>query len=166
MRVIQSGLVVIMLLSVLSSWGHAAEDKVNVLIEPIFGVGYASSSNDSGMGYHAGVRILSHANPTKRWGGEISYISPFEFKDALKHKKYISVGIMLQQILLEQFIASIGTVGYIGIDQNKNNPFGVRSELGWEPAADIVHTYAALRFELIFDVATIQIVSMSLGLKF
>ncbi len=149
------------------TYGRASEDNANVQFEPIFGVGYATSGENSGMGYHAGARILSSANPTKRWGGEITFISPFGFKDTLSHKNYISVGIILQQVFREQFVASIGTLGYIGIDQNKNNPFGVKTELGWEPKiTDNVQLYVALRFEWIFEVSTIRSSSLSFGFKF
>ncbi len=167
MKIFRGGLSVCLLVMAFSTFGHASEDNANVQFEPIFGVGYAASSANSGMGYHAGARILSNANPTKRWGGEITYISPFGFKDSLSHKNYIAVGIVLQQVFQEQFVASIGTLGYVGIDENKNNPFGLLTEIGWEPKiTDNVQLFVALRFEWVFEVSTIRSSSLSLGFKF
>jgi hypothetical protein len=113
------------------------------------------------------VRSLSTVTPDKRWGIEISAVSPFESKASLSHEKYVAVGLMLEQTLSEQFVITIGTLGYIGVDQNKNNPFGLLTEIGWEPKLeDKTHLFAAVRYESIYDTSTITRYSLSVGMKF
>jgi hypothetical protein len=138
------------------------------------GYGYAASKDrERGMGYHAGVRILSSVRSLssttadKQYGIEIASVSPFESKGSLRGRKYMAVGIMLEQMLPEHFVVTIGTIGYIGIDQNKNNPFGLLTEIGWEPRiASNSQLFAALRLESIYDTSTISRYSLSAGIKF
>jgi hypothetical protein len=162
-----------LILMVFSTTGHAYH-WYNVLymdnleIRPDIGYGYAvSKDHERGMGYHAGARILSNANADKRYGIEISYVSPFASKKELDQKNYIASGIILEQVLREQFVITIATLGYIGIDQNKNNPFGFVWDLGWEPKIrEHIQLFVALHNETIFDVSTIDRHSVSIGLKF
>jgi hypothetical protein len=64
-------------------------------------------------------------------------------------------------------VITIGTLGYIGVDQNKNNPFGLLTEIGWEPKfKDNSHFFAAVRYESIYDTSTISRYSLSAGMKF
>lgn len=167
MNSLRGGIFIFTFLSVFSTAGYASDDANNVQLEPIFGTGYATSSEHGGMGYHVGARILSNANPTKRWGAEISYVSPFGFKESLSHKNYLAAGIVLQQVFREQFVGTIGTIGYIGVDQNKNNPFGTVAELGWEPkVSERIRLLVALRGEWIFETAAIHRTSVNIGLRF
>jgi hypothetical protein len=78
----------------------------NLDVRPDVGYGYAvSKDHESGMGYHAGVRILSNVRslssttPDKRWGIEVAAVSPFESKESLSREKYVAVGIMVEQTL-------------------------------------------------------------------
>lgn len=146
----------------------------NLEIRPDVGYGYAvSKDHKEGMGYHAGVRILSDvrsfSTPTlqKRWGIYIAEVSPFESKSALRHEKYLAFGIMLEQTLPKDFVITIGTLGYIGMDQNKNDPYGLLTEIGWEPMiGPQSQLFAALRYETIYDTSTITRYSLSAGIKF
>ncbi len=163
-----------LVLLVFCNAGQASDYVDNLDIRPDIGYGYAvSKDHQRGMGYHAGVRILSSVRslstetPVKRYGIAISSVSPFESKDSLNGQKYIAVGIILEQTLPGQFVITIGTLGYLGMDQNKNNPFGLLTEIGWEPVlGKNEHGFIALRAETIFDTSTISRYSMSVGLKF
>jgi hypothetical protein len=177
MKGLKCGIAVCLILLVFGKTGLASgyKDLVdNLDVRPDVGYGYAvSKDHDSGMGYHAGVRILSNvrsmstATPDKRWGIEIAVVSPFESKASLSREKYVAVGLMVEQTLSDQFVITIGTLGYIGVDQNKNNPFGLLTEVGWEPKfKDSTHLFAAVRYETIYDTSTITRYSLSVGMKF
>ncbi len=154
--------------------GQAASLYDNVEIRPDIGYGYAvSKDHEWGMGYHAGLRILtdvrnlSSPELQKRAGISITEISPFESKVGLRHKKYLALGIMLEQTLSSDFVITIGTIGYIGQDQNKNNPFGLLTELGWEPKlGKNVQGFLAVRVESIYDTSIISRYALSAGLKY
>jgi len=168
MHIVRYGMVVCLLLIASGETGHASENTGGIILLPNVGYGYAASKDGKrGMGYHAGARILANASASKRWGLEISYVSPFGYEESLKHENYVAAGIVLEAVLREQVVASIGTIGYIGVDQNKNKPFGVISGIGWEPkiGAD-AQLSVALRLESIFDTSTISRYSLSVGLKF
>jgi hypothetical protein len=177
MKGFKCGIAVCLILLVFGKTGHASgyKDFVdNLDVRPDVGYGYAvSKDHERGMGYHAGVRILSNvrslssATPDKRWGIEIASVSPFESKASLSGEKYVAVGIMVEQTLSNQFVITIGTLGYIGVDRNKNNPFGLLTEIGWEPKfGNNAHLFAAVRYESIYDTSTISRYSLSAGIKF
>lgn len=167
MHIVRYGMVVCLLVMVWSRTGHASEEAGAVILLPNIGYGYAASKDGKrGMGYHAGARILASASASKRWGLEISYVSPFGYEESLKHENYVAAGIILEAVLREQVVASIGTIGYIGVDRNENKPFGVISGIGWEPNIGDAQLSVALRLESIFDTSTINRYSLSVGLKF
>ncbi len=113
------------------------------------------------------VRSLSTPTPRKRAGISITEVSPFESKPELRHLKYLAVGIMLEQTLPKDFVITIGTLGYIGLGNNKNNPFGLNTEFGWEPGlGNTMQGFVALRVETIYDTSTISRYSASAGIKF
>jgi hypothetical protein len=173
MRLPKYWLLVCLLLAFCSA-GQADSLYDNVEIRPDIGYGYAvSKDHERGMGYHAGVRILtdvrnlSSPEPQKRAGISITEVSPFESKTGLRHKKYLALGIMLEQMLASDFVITIGTIGYIGQDQNKNNPFGLLAEFGWEPKlGKNTQGFVALRAESIYDTSTISRYALSAGVKY
>ncbi len=172
MRLLKYWLVVCLLLAFCSA-GQAASLYDNVEIRPDVGYGYASSKDGHGMGYHAGVRILtdvrnlSSPEPQKRAGISITEVSPFESEAALRHKKYLALGIMLEQTLTSDLVITIGTIGYMGQDQNKNNPFGLLAEFGWEPKlGKNTQGFVALRAETIYDTSTISRYALTVGMKY
>ena len=174
MSILRYVMVACLTLMVFSKAAHAAGYVDNLDVRPDIGYGYAASKDGKrGMGYHAGVRILSAvrsiSNPTpdKRWGLEISSVAPFESKGALKHEKYTAVGIVLEQVLPARIVATIGTIGYRGVDQNKSNPFGVIYGFAWEPQITGKMRFSAgLRAETIYDTSTISRYSLTAGLTF
>jgi hypothetical protein len=167
---------IVPILLILSNAGYAAgssEYLDNLDIRPAIGYGYASSNDGKrGMGYNAGVRIvstvqsISTAAPNKRWGIELSSVSPFESRESFKHEKYMAIGFVLEQVLPAQIVATIGTIGYIGVDQNKNKPFGLVTGFAWEPRITGNTLFSVgLRYETIYDSSTISRYSLNVGLK-
>ncbi len=74
---------------------------------------------------------------------------------------------MLEQTLASDFVMTIGTIGYTGQDQNRNNPFGLLAEFGWEPRlGKNVQGFLAVRAESIYDTSTISRYAMSIGMKY
>ena len=156
------------------SAANALDYVDNLEVRPDVGYGYAvAKDHKEGMGYHAGVRILSDVRslstptPQKRYGISITEVSPFESKAELRHLKYLAFGIMLEQTMPKDLVITIGTLGYIGMDQAKNNPWGLNAELGWEPIlGKAMQGFVALRAETIYDTSTIIRYSASAGIKF
>ena len=174
MRLWKYGLVVSWLLVLCNAAQAAPLYMDNIEVRPDVGYGYAvSKDHERGMGYHAGVRILSDVRslstptPVKRYGISITEVSPFESKAGLRDRKYLALGIMLEQTLDSDFVITIGTVGYVGQDQNKNNPFGLLAEFGWEPKlGKNTQGFVALRAESIYDTSTISRYALSVGMKY
>jgi hypothetical protein len=172
MRALKQAAFIGLFFIVFNTVGYASSNDLD--IRPDIGYGYATSKDHQrGMGYHAGVRILSSVRSLssttadKRAGIMISSVSPFESKDPLRGRKYLAVGIILEKVLAEHFVITIGTVGYIGTDQNRNNPFGIISEIGWEPKIGRrSQLFTAVRIESIYDTSTVSRYSLSGGIKF
>jgi hypothetical protein len=175
MRATKYVLIVISMMLLLSETALAAGSLVdNLDVRPEMGYGYAATKDGKhGTGYHTGVRILSAVRsisspePDKRWGIEITALSPFASNSSLKSDKYIAVGLVLEQLLPAQTVATIGTVGYVGVDQTRNNPFGLVTGFAWEPriGKNMLFT-VGLRYESIFDTSTISRYSLNTALKF
>lgn len=176
MRTLKWGIVICMFVMSFGAVAFAEEPAYswyNVLymdnfeVRPEFGFGYSTSSGKSGGGYHVGARMLSNATATKRYGVEVSFVSPFGLRESRNKDNYLAVGIVLEQVLWKQFAATIGTLGYIGIQDSKNNPFGVVASFGWEPAIrENMRLFLGVRWDYIFDTHTIGMTSLQCGLKF
>ena len=146
----------------------------NLFVRPEAGYGYATTNDGRhGMGYHAGVSILSAVQsisspvPDKRWGIQIMSLSPFESKSSLNSEKYLSLGMVVEQILPAHVVATIGTVGYLNTDKSRNRPFGLLTGINWEPQiAKNVQLLLGLRIESIYDTSTISRYSLNTGIKF
>jgi hypothetical protein len=82
-------------------------------------------------------------------------------------ERYAAVGIVLEMTVLGGFNLGVGTLGYIGVGGAERNPFGVVTNLGWEPSWDSrVRPYITMRSEWIFDAATYSVLSLSAGINF
>lgn len=173
MRLLRHVMAACLILMVFSKAGQASDYVDNLDVRPDIGYGYAfSKDHKRGMGYHAGVRILSSvrtlstSEPDKRWGIAISSVSPFESKGSLSGEKYIAVGLIVEQALPARIVITIGTLGYIGVDQNKNNPFGLVADFAWEPRIrEYAQLFVGLRYETIYDTSTITRYSLNAGVK-
>ena len=177
MHAIRYAIIVVCMVALFGEAAHAAGFSTyvdNLQVRPEMGYGYAATKDGKhGMGYHAGVRILSAVQsisstvPDKRWGIEIASLSPFESNAALKHEKYLAVGMILEQVLPAHVVATIGTIGYVGFDKARNNPFGVVTGFAWEPQlAKNTQFTIGLRYESIYDTSTISRYSLNTAIKF
>lgn len=112
---------------------------------------------------HYGGRILLSAGDNKKYGLEIT---AFNSKD----KKFVSVGIILEQRLLGWFNMSIGTIGYFNFSNNSNNVgAGLTTNLGWEPDNHIpFKPFVSYRNDvMIFSNYIINVIhSLSVGFAF
>lgn len=125
----------------------------SLLIRPQAGYGSLEGTGVS----HAGIRILMPSGKSQRYGVEINHF--IYGHDA----SFTSAGIMLEQRRNEQFNMSIGTVGYI--DYGGSNPFGLVTNLGWEPEnSGSIEPFITFRNDIIFSESTDSIYSISAGI--
>ena len=150
-----------------------AETRRIAFLRPHAGVGWASAYNRSGnaLALHAGGRLLFPApiapNIDASFGLEATYLELDITGNDVFSERYAVVGIVLEMTVLGGFNLGIGTLGYIGVGGAERNPFGVVTNLGWEPSWDSrVRPYITLRSEWIFDAATYSVVSLSAGINF
>jgi len=146
-----------------------AAESDEFFIRPHAGVGYTSASGDgaSGTSFHAGARFLLGAGGNKLYGLEVTYIDAYAFDDDKPDTEYLAVGIVLEKKVARVFNMSIGTIGYFGLGDNTNNPFGLMTNLGWEPEyKGMITPFITFRTDLIFDESTINMSSLSVGIRF
>ncbi|MBT8469713.1 MAG: hypothetical protein KJN97_13290 [Deltaproteobacteria bacterium] len=151
-----------------------ADGKRRVLfIRPHAGVGWAAGYNRSGdaLALHAGGRILFPAPLSPKVGAtfglEATYLQLDITGRNIFSERYAAVGVVLEMTVVRGFNLGIGTLGYIGVGGTDRNPFGVVTNLGWEPAWESrVRPYITLRTEWVFDQATYNVLSLSVGVTF
>ena len=144
-----------------------------LFIRPHAGIGWASAYNRSGdaLALHAGGRVLFPAPLSPKvattFGLEATYLQlDITGGDAFT-ERYAAVGVVLEMTVVKGFNLGIGTLGYIGVGGSDRNPFGVVTNLGWEPTwQSRVRPYITLRTEWIFDQATYNVMSLSAGITF
>lgn len=144
-----------------------------LFIRPHAGVGWASAYNRSGnaLALHAGGRVLFPAPISPKVGAtfglEATYLQLDITGSDIFSERYAAVGVVLELTVLKGFNLGIGTLGYIGVGGTDRNPFGVVTNLGWEPMWDSrVRPYITMRTEWIFDRATYNVLSLSVGANF
>jgi hypothetical protein len=144
-----------------------------LFLRPHAGVGWASSYNRAGdaLALHAGGRLLFPAplapNIDASFGLEATYLQLDITGNDVFSERYAAVGIVLEMTVLGGFNLGIGTLGYVGVGGTDRNPFGVVTNLGWEPSWDSrVRPYVTMRSEWIFDAATYSVLSLSAGINF
>ena len=116
-----------------------------VMFQPEATVGFYNNENAEGLSYSYGGKIILMSNLFQRYGILINHLV---FNN---DKSYLSIGIYLEQVLFSYFNMGIGTVGYIGLSDNKN-PFGLYTHLGFEyPFANRFHVLVAYRSDMIFS---------------
>ena len=144
-----------------------------LFLRPHAGVGWASAYNRSGnaLALHAGGRLLfpSPLSPKvdAKFGLEATYLQLDITGRDIFSERYAAVGVVLEMTVVRGFNLGIGTLGYIGVGGTDRNPFGIVTNLGWEPLWDSrVRPYVTMRSEWIFDRATYSILSLSVGATF
>ena len=161
---------------------HASEPELTVFDEeprrilflrPHAGVGWASAYNRSGdaLALHAGGRLLFPAPLSPKidakFGLEATYLQLDITGSEIFSERYAAVGVVLEMTVVRGFNLGVGTLGYIGVGGTDRNPFGVVTNLGWEPTWDSrVRPFVTMRTEWIFDGATYNVLSLSAGITF
>jgi hypothetical protein len=107
-----------------------------------------------------GGRVLLSANEKQSYGVETTYLR-VPAKGA--HADYLAVGIVLEQRLWNWFNMSIGTVGYVGLSSRTGNPFGIVTNLGWEPSWGRISPFVTYRSDWIFNNPVVNASSLSVG---
>lgn len=151
-----------------------ADSKGRILfLRPHVGVGWARGDKNSGNGLalHAGGRVLFNTPLSPkvgaRFGLEATYLDLDISKSDALPERYVAVGIVLEMTLFESFNLGIGTLGYVGVGGTGRNPFGLVTNLGWEPAWDShVLPFITLRTEWVFDQVVFNVLSLSVGVTF
>lgn len=150
-----------------------AETRRILSLRPHAGVGWASAYNRSGnaLALHAGGRVLFPAplapNIDASFGLEATYVQLDITGNDVFSERYAAVGIVLEMTVVRGFNLGIGTLGYVGVGGTDRNPFGIVTNLGWEPTWDSrVRPYISMRSEWIFDAATYSVLSLSAGINF
>lgn len=144
-----------------------------LLLRPHVGVGWASAYNRSGnaLALHAGGRLLFPVSLSPKidatFGLEATYLQLDITGKDIFTERYAAVGVVLEMTVVKGFNLGFGTLGYIGVGGTNRNPFGVVTNLGWEPMWDSrVRPYITMRTEWIFDQATYNVLSLSAGITF
>lgn len=144
-----------------------------LFIRPHAGVGWAAGYNRLGdaLALHAGGRILFPAPISPKveatFGLEATYLQLDITGRDIFSERYAAVGVVLELTVAGGFNLGIGTLGYVGVGETNRNPFGVVTNLGWEPAWESrVRPYITLRTEWVFDQATYNVLSLSVGVTF
>ncbi len=165
LKVLSCGFLVALL--ILVSIGCSYAGDASFMIRPQFGIGIVNNGEDgrSGTAVHGGVRLLRNANDYQRWGLELTSIDTPR-NDSARHTRFTAFGIVLEQRLWSWFNMSIGTVGYIGSIGQSKNPFGILTNLGWEPiTTSCLKPFITYRADMIFSEHTTTINSISAGLS-
>ena len=152
---------------------HADSPRRVLYLRPHAGVGWASAYNRSGnaLALHAGGRVLFPAPLSPKvdaaFGLEATYLQLDITGDNVFSERYAAVGVVLEMTVLQGFNLGIGSLGYVGVGGTDRNPFGVVTNLGWEPTWDSrVRPYITMRTEWIFDRANYNVLSLSVGITF
>ena len=125
----------------------------NLLFRPE--AGYGLIGND-GI-FHAGFRLLLNSGEDQRYGLDVTY---FQNKD----DKFVTIGIVLEQVLFGWLNSSIGTIGYLDYGEDNDKLFGITSNLGWEPDNHIpIKPFVTWRNDIIFGKKIENVNSLSIG---
>ncbi|VAW52286.1 hypothetical protein MNBD_GAMMA06-1251 [hydrothermal vent metagenome] len=149
------------------------EKKSNLIVRPFAGIGYTDGADlgngdtGSGTGYHVGLRLMLGANKTQRFGFEYTYLDLYGLENNSPDIRYSALGLVIEQNFPEKnILISIGTIGYVGIGDNSDNPFGVRTNIGWEGGkSGEINPFIVWRGDYIFANETIVVYSLSAGLR-
>ncbi|OIO60947.1 MAG: hypothetical protein COX57_05995 [Alphaproteobacteria bacterium CG_4_10_14_0_2_um_filter_63_37] len=131
-----------------------------LLVRPQAGIGVFEGGSQNGkMVRHAGIRILGQAGGAKRYGLELTRLTPE------RGPSFTAFGIVLEQRLWGWFNMSIGTIGYIGAGGGRQRPFGLVTNLGWEPEDwEGIKPFVTLRSETIGTDPVGRVHSLSVGM--
>jgi len=141
--------------------------EAKLILRPSGGIGisFFMPNHNIDMSWHGGMRLLLESNKKQRYGIECSYVQSNAFTNDAS-KTFISTGFILEQRLFDWFLMAIGTIGYISLEQGGGSPFGILTNLGWEPKMDGNWSpFITYRAEFLFlNNSFVQISSISAGI--
>ena len=138
---------IILLASILFPCVSAAS---GLIIRPEAGIGGTTvfNSHTTYLTQSYGGKVLMSIGKSQRFGIKADFIEMSH--PGLPSLRYVSTGILLEQILFKYFHMGIGTVGYIDLAKGRDNPFALHTQLGFEyPFAKNFMVLAAYRAEFI-----------------
>jgi len=156
----------LLLLFCLMSANRVLAEGPTVLVRPQIGIGVASAGDPefTGSYAHLGTRLLLNATDIRRYGLELTYLKKLNSE---RKTDFSVIGIVLEQRLHQWFNMSIGTVGYIGMQKQSGNPFGLLTNLGYESNHPrFRNAFITYRSEFVFERTPVIINSLSLGMGF
>ena len=131
---------------------HAMADD-GMLIRPQAGFGSMGGNSYQ----HAGLRLLSAATAEKKYGLELTRVNTGQ-------GDYLAAGIVLEKKVNGWFNMSIGTIGYLGLNNATANVPGLVANLGWEPETNgATKPFVALRNDVLFGDKTRAGTALSAG---
>lgn len=144
----------IVIVTLLSLPPIPSQAETSLLIRPQAGFGSLAGAGVS----HAGIRVLMPSGKNQRYGVELNHFMTGN------DTSFTSAGILLEQRLRGWFNMSVGTIGYI--DYNGSNPFGLVTNLGWEPQnTGSIEPFITFRNDIIFSESNDSIYSISAGIS-
>lgn len=139
----------------------SAPERVVVTVRPHGGAGLAVTYNGDAptASGHAGARLLLSAGPLYRYGLEVSeLLSDLNDRGG---RRWV-MGVVLETILFDGYLMGIGTVGYVS---STSRPFGVTTNLGWEPQwRSTFRPFVTFRTDFILDRNITTVMSLNAGL--
>jgi hypothetical protein len=166
--------IMFLVLACSNTFSNEKSNSSRILIRPNIGYGEAkllTEQQQKTAVQRIGTRILLNSSDKQFYGFEFSIIQPIEKEKMLNYDQLISFGIFLEQKmknflgLLENAVAGIGTIGYIGKNSELNNTFGLCTNIGSDFTCFSLNLNINLRTDYIFDSNTILIHSLSLGIN-
>ena len=125
---------------------------VGLIIRPEVGIGGTTQFNThtTYLTQSYGGKVLMAITEQQRFGVKVDFLNLSHAM--LPREQYLSVGILLEQVLFKYFHMGIGTVGYVNLHQKGNNPFVLHTQLGFEyPFANHFMVLAAYRADFVFS---------------
>ncbi|NNE17795.1 MAG: hypothetical protein HKN10_04875 [Myxococcales bacterium] len=129
------------------------------------GVGFAQRARPQdgiSPAYMGGVQLMLPANATQSFGIEIDFIQA----DARATRRYVAVGLFVENRLFESFLLGIGLMAYAPLEKPRPTPVGISTKLGWVPQYHrIINPFILLRADWIFHDRIVGILSGNFGIS-
>ena len=132
------------------------KERPPIAVYPIYlrlhgGVGLAQRARDGdqlGVAALGGVQLMLPANATQSYGIEVDYVQT----DARRARRYVMVGLFVENRMFGWFLMSLGLAGYISVDDPRPIPFGISTKLGWAPNLHpVINPFIVFRTDTIFS---------------
>jgi hypothetical protein len=157
----------VIIVSVFISFNVKAKTDFLIRVHGGTGAAFFMPDMNIDLSLHGGIRLLLSANENQRYGIECSYMHTNVFTND-QAMTFISTGFVLEQRLFDWFVMAIGTIGYISLESGGGFPFGIITNLGWEPKLKgKIAPFITYRAEFLFlNNNFIQVSSLSAGVTF